>query len=57
MRLCDALMSALLFVDGMLIAGVRALGAVASFSLALGLMLAALVLEPATTAAAFGDDR
>jgi len=53
----DLLMSTMLFVDGVLIAGRHALPAVAALSLALGIALAALVLEPATTTAAFGDER
>jgi hypothetical protein len=39
-----------------LISRVRALPAVLALSLALGIALAALVLEPATTRAAFGRD-
>ena len=54
-RLADLLIAALLFADGVLIAGTRALGAVTAFSLAIGILLAALLLEPATTIAAFGD--
>jgi protein kinase-like protein len=56
MRLADLIVSVLLFADGLFIAGTRALGAVFGFSLALGILLAALLLEPATTAAAFGDE-
>ena len=56
-RLVDLFAGALLFADGVLIASVRALPAVAAFALALGIVLAALVLEPATTAAAFGEER
>jgi serine/threonine-protein kinase len=55
--LLDLLMCAMLFVDGVLIASRRALPAVSALSLALGIVLAALVLEPATTTAAFGDER
>ena len=56
-RLVDWLAGAMLFVDGALIAPVRALPAVFAFALAVGIVLAALVLEPATTAAAFGEER
>jgi serine/threonine protein kinase len=53
--LVDLLFASLLFVDAVLIAQVRALPAVFALSLALGIALAALVLEPATTRAAFGE--
>jgi hypothetical protein len=56
-RLTDLVAGALLFADGVLIAPVRALAAVSAFALALGIVLAALVLEPATTHAAFGEER
>ena len=46
-----------LFGDGLVVAAASALSAVFSISLALGIVLAALVLEPATTAAAFGGGR
>ena len=52
----DLLMAILLFIDGVIIAGGRALPAVLTIALALGIALAAVVLEPATTAAAFGDE-
>jgi serine/threonine protein kinase len=55
-RLLDLLTAALLFADAVIVASVRALPAVFALSAALGLALAALVLEPATTAAAFGDE-
>jgi serine/threonine protein kinase len=55
-RLLDLLTAALLFVDAVIIAGVRALPSVFALSAALGIALASLVLEPATTAAAFGDE-
>jgi hypothetical protein len=51
----DLLIGVILFVDGVVIGGVKALPAVIALSLALGIVLAALVLEPATTRAAFGD--
>jgi hypothetical protein len=55
-RLLDLLASMLLFIDGVIIAGVGALPAVFALSGAIGLALASLVLEPATTAAAFGEE-
>jgi predicted Ser/Thr protein kinase len=55
--LVDLLFALLLFVDAVAISQVRALSAVFALSLALGIALAALVLEPATTRAAFGDLR
>jgi serine/threonine-protein kinase len=55
-RLLDLVTAALLFGDAVLIAGVRALPAVFALSAAVCLALASLVLEPATTAAAFGDE-
>jgi hypothetical protein len=55
-RLLDLMVAALLFADGILIAPVTALAGVLALSLGLGIALAALVLEPATTAAAFGDE-
>jgi protein kinase-like protein len=51
----DLLIGAILFVDGVIIGSMKALPAVLALSLALGIVLAALVLEPATTRAAFGD--
>jgi predicted Ser/Thr protein kinase len=54
-RLVDLLIGGMLFVDGVAIAAVRALPAVGALSLALGIALAAVLLEPATTAAAFGE--
>jgi len=56
-RLLDLLTSVLLFADAALTASVRALPAVVALSLALGIALASIVLEPATTAAAFGDEQ
>jgi predicted Ser/Thr protein kinase len=55
-RLIDLASAALLFVDAVAIAAIRALPGVFALSAALGLALASLVLEPATTAAAFGDE-
>jgi hypothetical protein len=52
----DLLISALLFADTAIIARVGALWAVFALALGLGIALASLVLEPATTAAAFGED-
>jgi hypothetical protein len=54
--LLDLLTAALLFTDGVVIAATRALPAVLSIALALGIALASVVLEPATTSAAFGED-
>ena len=55
-RLVDLTTSVLLFADAVLIAQQQALPAVFSLSLALGIALAALLLEPATNRAAFGDE-
>jgi hypothetical protein len=54
--LLDLLAAVLLFADGVVLAGTRALPAVLTIALALGIALAAIVLEPATTSAAFGED-
>jgi len=56
MLVLDLLMAILLFGDGVVLAGSRALPAVLTIALALGIALAAVVLEPATTTATFGDD-
>jgi hypothetical protein len=53
MLLVDLLISAMLLADGVLIGRVRALPGVLTVSLGVGIALAALVLEPATTAARF----
>jgi serine/threonine protein kinase len=53
--LVDLLFSALLVVDGVIVARVSALWSVGTISLSVGIALAALVLEPATTRGAFGD--
>jgi hypothetical protein len=55
-RLVDLLFSLLLIIDGVIVASFRALPSVFTVSLAVGIALAALVLEPATTRAAFGDE-
>jgi hypothetical protein len=55
-RLLDLLTAVLLGSDAALIAGTGALPAVLALALGLGIALASLVLEPATTAAAFGDE-
>jgi len=55
-RLLDLLVGGLSFADGILIAGSYALAGLTSISLGLGIALAALLLEPATTRAAFGDE-
>jgi hypothetical protein len=51
----DLLMAAALFSDGLLIAPSRALWALLTMALALGIALASVLMEPATTAAAFGE--
>jgi aminoglycoside phosphotransferase (APT) family kinase protein len=51
--LVDLLFAALLMIDGVIVARVSALQAVFTISLAVGIALAALVLEPATTRATF----
>ena len=56
-RLLDLHVAALLFGDAIVIAGSCALQAVFALSLGLGIAAATLVLEPATTAAAFGEQR
>jgi len=55
-NLLDLLTAVLLFSDAAIIARARALPAVFAIALALGIALASVVLEPATTAAAFGDE-
>ena len=52
----DLLVAAILFADAIVVSQLRALWAVFSLSLGLCIALAAVVLEPATTTAAFGDD-
>ena len=52
----DGLLALLLFADAAIIAATRALPAVSAIVLALGIVLASLVLEPATIAAAFGEE-
>jgi serine/threonine-protein kinase len=54
-RLVDIFVSVMLFADGMLITE-RPLPSVLTLSLALGILLAAMVVEPATTRAAFGEE-
>jgi predicted Ser/Thr protein kinase len=56
LRAFDLIVAALMVGDGLAIAGRSALTAAVTLSLGLGLAAAALVLEPSTTAAAFGDD-
>ena len=55
-RLLDLLTAVLLFGDASIVATTRALPAVFALALALGIALASVVLEPATTAAAFGEE-
>src|SRR5258705_3126141 len=52
----DGLTAVLLLADAAIVAGTGVLPAVFALSLGLGIALASLVLEPATTAAAFGDE-
>jgi predicted Ser/Thr protein kinase len=52
----DLLTALLLFADAAIVAATRALPAVFAIALALGIVLASLVLEPATIAAAFGEE-
>jgi hypothetical protein len=54
--LLDLLTALLLVADAALVAGTGALPAVFALALGLGIALASLVLEPATTAAAFGEE-
>ena len=56
LRTFDLLVAVLMVGDGIAIAGRSALTAAITLSLGLGLAAAALVLEPSTTSAAFGDD-
>jgi len=53
--LVDVLFAVLLLADAVIVARVRAVGAVFTVSLAVGIALAVLVLEPATARAAFGE--
>ena len=55
-QLLDLLTALLLMADAAIIAATGALPAVFAIALAIGIALASLVLEPATTAAAFGDE-
>jgi serine/threonine-protein kinase len=54
--LLDLVTGVLLFIDAGMVAGTRALPAVFALSLAIGIVMASIVLEPATTAAAFGEE-
>lgn len=51
----DLLMAALLTVDALLVASLWPLSAVLTIALATGIALAAVLMEPATTAALFGE--
>jgi len=55
LRLIDLAVAALLLGAGVVIMGGRAVLALVVIALGLGIGAAALVLEPATTTAAFGD--
>jgi serine/threonine-protein kinase len=52
----DLMFASILFVDAIMISSRKAIPAVIALSLALSIALAALLLEPATTTAAFGDE-
>jgi len=52
----DLMFAALLLADAVIISSHKALPAVFAISLAIGIALAAILLEPATTTAAFGDE-
>jgi hypothetical protein len=52
----DVLMAVTLAIDGLLVAPTEQLLAVVTLGLAIGILLANLVLEPATTVATFGPD-
>ena len=54
--LIDFVLAGMLMLDAIATGGVRALPAVFALSLAVGVSLASVVLEPATTGAVFGDD-
>ncbi|MGH9144750.1 MAG: serine/threonine-protein kinase, partial [Vicinamibacterales bacterium] len=56
LRLVDLLTALLLFADAAIIVAVRALPAVFALAIGLGIALASMVLEPATSAAAFGGE-
>jgi predicted Ser/Thr protein kinase len=51
----DMLMAAVLTIDSLLLASIEPLAAVLTIGLAAGIALAAILMEPATTAAVFGD--
>lgn len=52
----DLLLAAALFVDASMFVRLRPLWGMLTMALALGIAMAALIMEPATTAAAFGED-
>ena len=52
----DLLIATIMAMDALMVSHLRALWSVSALSLGLGIALAALVLEPATTAAAFGEE-
>jgi serine/threonine-protein kinase len=55
--LLDAIIAILLVADALLVARTRALPALLALALGVGITLASVVLEPATTEAAFGSER
>jgi eukaryotic-like serine/threonine-protein kinase len=54
--LIDFVLAAMLMIDAVATGGVRALPAVFALSLAVGVSLASVILEPATIRAAFGEE-
>jgi hypothetical protein len=56
LRVADLLIAAMLGADALLVAPVRPLLTVLTITLAVGIALAAVLMEPATTAAVFGED-
>jgi hypothetical protein len=53
--LCDLLLAAVLFVDAAMVVDSHPVFAVVAMGLAVGIAAAVLIIEPATTASAFGD--
>jgi serine/threonine protein kinase len=51
----DILLSAVLTIDALLLASIQPLAAVLTICVAVGIALAAILMEPATTAAVFGE--
>ena len=53
--IADLVIASALFADGLAFASTKPLWAVLTMAIALGVALAALLMEPATTEAAFGS--